>query len=68
MELISQNNKEVFNLNTQFTKLRNELEKSEAQRQTLEYELTLARNSLYKANNEREKYAQETSKKYEGKI
>lgn len=50
LELISQNNKEAFELNTKFAKVRNELEKSETLRQNLEYEL-----SVMKCNNTREK-------------
>lgn len=50
LELTSQNNKEQFELNTKFAKVRNELEKSETVRQNLEYEL-----SVMKCNNTREK-------------
>ncbi len=50
LELISQTNNETFNLTTKFAKARNELEKSEALRQDLEYQL-----SLIKCSHSREK-------------
>ena len=69
LELISQNNKEAFSLNTQFSKVRNELEKSEATRQNLEYELSLMKSNFNKdkqAYIDKEKMLDEINKNFEG--
>jgi len=71
LELISQSNKETFNLNTQLAKLRADYEKNEAQRQTLEYELTLAKTSCNKekqSNVEKEKASEELTKSFQEQI
>lgn len=71
LELISQNNKEAFSLNTQFSKVRNELEKSEATRQNLEYELSLMKSNFNKdkqAYTDKEKMLDEINKNLEGLI
>jgi hypothetical protein len=71
LELISQNNKEAFSLNTQFSKVRNELEKSEATRQNLEYELSLMKSNFNKdkqAYTDKEKMLDEINKNLEGII
>jgi hypothetical protein len=44
--VISENNKIIFGLNSQCTKMRADLEKSEALRQSLEYETSLLKGSL----------------------
>lgn len=70
LELISQNNKETFNLNTQYSKIRNELEKSEALRQNLEYELSLMKcnfNKEKQAYSDKEKMHEEVNTNLEGK-
>ena len=69
LNLISQNNKESFALNTKFAKLRTDFEKSEATRQTLEYELSLAKANFGKekqASSEKERMLEELSKNYQG--
>ncbi len=71
LELISQSNKETFNLNTQLAKLRAEYEKSEAQRQTLEYELTLAKTYCNKEKQsavDKEKMSEELTKSFQEQI
>ena len=68
--ILSQSNKESFTLNTKFAKLRTDFEKSEASRQTLEYELSLAKTNYGKEkqlNIEKEKMLEEISKNYHGK-
>ena len=70
LNLISQSNKESFALNTKFAKLRTDFEKSEASRQTLEYELSLAKTNYNKEkliSSEKEKMLEEISKNYQGK-
>ncbi len=67
--VISENNKEIFGLNSQCTKLRAELEKSEATRQSIEYELSVARNSYNKERSiiiDKEKVSEEINKNLEG--
>jgi hypothetical protein len=71
LELISQNNRETFNLNTQLAKLRADYEKNEAQRQTLEYELTLAKTSCNKEKQtavDKEKVSEELTKSFQEQI
>ena len=71
LELISQNNKETFAINTQYAKLRSDFEKNEAHRQTLEYELTLAKSNLNKEKqlaSEKEKSFEEITKNLKGII
>ncbi len=56
-------------MNTKFAKLRTDFEKSEASRQTLEYELSLAKTNYNKEkqlNLEKEKMLEEISKNYQG--
>lgn len=59
LDQISQHNKEIFELTTQFTKTRKELEKSEAVRHALDLELSL----LKKSANEKERTIQELNMK-----
>ncbi len=69
LELISQNNKELFELNTKYARTRNELEKSETQRQNLEYELSVSKCNFTREKNqfvEKEKMLEEISKNFEG--
>jgi hypothetical protein len=69
LELISQNNKEIFAINTQYAKLRSEFEKNEAHRQTLEYELTLAKSNLNKEKqlaSDNKKSFEEMAKNFKG--
>ena len=69
LELISQNNKESFSLNTKYAKLRTDFEKSEAARQTLEYELSLAKTNFNKEKQvglDKERMLEEISKNYQG--
>lgn len=71
LELISLNNKETFTLNTQYSKCRNELEKSEALRQNLEYELSLLKCNFSKEKQnfaEKERMMEEININFEGKI
>lgn len=69
LELISQTNKESFSLNTKYAKLRTDFEKSEAARQTLEYELSLAKTNFNKEKQvglDKERMLEEISKNYQG--
>ena len=69
LELISQNNKETFELNTKYAKIRNELEKSETLRQNLEYELSVSKCNSNREKNqssEKEKLLEEINKNFEG--
>lgn len=69
LDIISENNREIFSLNSQCTKLRADLEKSEAVRQSIEYELTVAKNSFNKERNifiEKGKVLEEINKNLEG--
>jgi hypothetical protein len=71
LELTSQNNKEIFAINTQYAKLRSEFEKNEAYRQTLEYELTLAKSNSNKEKqlaSDKEKTFEEITKNLKGII
>ncbi|CAF0937281.1 unnamed protein product [Brachionus calyciflorus] len=71
LELISSTNKEIFSLTTQFTKLRSDYEKNEAIRRSLEYELTIVKNSLNKEKNlttEKDKLCEENNKFYQEQI
>lgn len=71
LELISQNNKEVFALNTQFAKARNELEKSETMRQNLEYEMSVLKcgeTRDKKHNLDKEKMMEEIQKNFEDQL
>ena len=67
LELISQNNKETFSLNSKFTTCRKELEKSEALRHSLEYELSVAKSQLNKAHSEKDKCLHDVIKRSDGK-
>lgn len=56
-------------MNTQFTKLRSEFERNEAIRQTLEYELSLAKNNYNKEkqiSSDKEKMLDELTKAFQG--
>ena len=69
LELISQTNKETFTINTQYAKLRSEFEKNEAIRQTLEYELSLAKSSFNKEKQlalDKERTLEEITKHFQG--
>ncbi len=69
LEVISENNKEIFGLNSQCTKLRAELEKSEAIRQSIEYESSVSKTSLSKErsiNSGKEKLCEEIQRNLEG--
>lgn len=71
LELISQNNREVFALNTKFAKARNELEKSETTRQNLEYELSVLKcgeTRDKKHNLDKEKMMEEIQKSFEDQL
>jgi predicted nucleic acid-binding Zn-ribbon protein len=66
---MSETNREIFNLNAQVTKIRSELEKSEALRQALEYELTMNKSSVQKERTicyEKEKMLEDINKNLEG--
>lgn len=68
---MSETNKEIFNLNSHVTKIRSELEKSEALRQALEYELTMTKSSVQKERNicyEKEKMLEDINNSLEGII
>lgn len=68
LELISSSNREIFDVTTQFTKLRSDYEKNEACRRSLEYELTLCKNNLSKekhVNAEKDKFCDENTKFYQ---
>lgn len=69
LELISSSNREIFQLNADAARIRKDLEKSEALRQTLESELAALRSSLMKeklASLEKDKSIQDLSKLSEG--
>jgi hypothetical protein len=70
LELISQTNRDSFTLNSQFSKLRCDYEKSQAGREELEYQLAMTKNCLSKAkqaSTERDAFCKEVNKKLEGK-
>ena len=71
LELISQTNTETFNLTTKFARARNELEKSEALRQDLEYQLSMIKCSQSREKSHssgKEKMMEEINKNFEDTV
>jgi len=71
LELISQTNTDTFNLTTKFARARNELEKSEALRQDLEYQLSMLKCSQSREkshNSGKEKMLEDINKNFEGRM
>lgn len=71
LELISESNKETFKLNSELTRVRKDLEKSEALRQTLEKELASVKTTQMKeriAMQEKDRTFLEANRLAEGSI